>query len=570
MSDDDVDPVESVENAGWRTRSEVEVRNGYAFLDFRPEQNPAQAESKDIPGYKIKRIDDGEGYSGEFPEMDFRELSQIGNTDHLTHAIHKHPAIFIPQIPNYLIEEFSDEIAADGKRPTVLDPFSGSGSVGIEAKVSGRDYLGVEINPLSKLVSEVATTPLPPSALDAAAEWIITRLNQMDNKVYNEYDVDFPGKTKKSHWFTDSAIKGLTQIRKAVTEFRRESPVSISSLTDQERSIWSDLSKSEESLNQEMDRWLVLMIANTVFEVSNADPGVSKAYKSPKMKRKIREGTHPPNVVDKAFTDNITESKQKLRDLWMAIYGEDETADTEIADNPRHKAKVDIRLNDARSFDFPEYKNSIELAITSPPYINAINYYRGTKLRLFWIRDLIEDDLDPSQLRQSIVGSNTSGLVDADVDLPLSIRDLWKGSKEEFENTTLPQLDQDIEEIHQGELAEARSRGYVVWKFFAKSMISSLSRVYEHLKPGGYFFFVVGENVIGNRRIRSHEFIADIAENLGKFETSDENLSSSDRYHHIGMCFDEISNRDLFRGRAHGSGSIEREWIVILQKPIDS
>lgn len=583
---------------------EMIQRGDSVYPDFRFEDNPGMSE---VPGgelgYPIGPVPKGEdveyafpGEPDEYPEMDFRRLANelddgrtIPNTTYLTHGIHKHPAIFIPQIPSYIIRRFTTQENEDGERPLVLDPFSGSGTTGLEAKVNGRDYLGVEINPLSRLVSEVATSPIPPSALDAAEDHFVKLLKHTDDRLYEEYDAEFLDRTGKEHWFEPDAIKGLTRVRKALAEFKESDEFDpFESLSEQEQAAIDDLDLGREGLRTRINRWLTLLIANTVFEVSNADPGVSKAYKSKKMRRKIEEGDHPPDILE-THQEQIAETKGDLIELWNDIYGtnysggtiqrtlggfnnsQDQPSSKPLDENNAHAANVDIRLGDARTFDFSEYKEQVDLAVTSPPYINAMNYYRGSKLRLFWLYDFLEDDekFDATDLRKSIVGTNSVSMSEVNRELPATLQSVWTGSAEEFNETRLEYLDDDIEAIHALDHNEAERKAYVTWKFFAEDMLQNLSRVYEHLKPGGYYFFVIGENTIGERLIHSHKYIADIAQNLGKFEGTGGDFDEDEGFRLVASAWDSITNRDLFQGRKHEGGVIECEWVTILQKPRD-
>lgn len=548
------------------------------YLNYRPATNPAK--SINVQSTRCDLTEKNYQMSNKsVPEMDFRNLSDISDTQYLTHGIHKHPAVFIPQIPDYIINTFTSNQNSKGGRPLVLDPYNGSGTTGIEAKVGGRDYLGIEINPLSKMVSEVATTPIPPSVLEQVESDIVNELKTSEQRIYPEFDVEFPGKTRKEHWFERRAIRDLTRIRKAVSEHFDKSIEYEGLLSQVERSIVNDLDITENSLEQAVSRWLVLMIANTVFDVSNADPKVSKAHKSETMREQIDHGEHPPKNIIQLYANHIHESRVKLLDLWEKIYGNRDYSSREnravqsalLASNRAHKAEVDIRLNDARSFDLRDEKRKADIALTSPPYINAINYYRGTKLRLFWISDFLENRFNPTKLRQSIVGTNSAGVSETDRELPAQIRDVWIGSETEYAETSLPDLDDDIRSIHNGSLSEAKRRAFTTWRFFAEDMLQSISRTYEHLRPGAYFFLIIGENTIGGRHIQSHRFVADIASNLGKFdhEMSGGNFHVNEGFKVNGIAIDEISTRDLFEQRNHRSGVIEHEWVVILQKPVN-
>ena len=578
----------------------IAQRGEMVYPDFRFEDNPGMnvVPDEDI-GYPLGPVPKGEGveyaFPGEpeeYPEMDFRRLANelddgrtVPNTTYLTHAIHKHPAIFIPHIPSYIIRQFTTETNEDGERPLVLDPFSGSGTSGLEAKVNGRNYLGVEINPLSRLVSEVSTSPIPPTTLDNAEEQYLRLLEGTEDELYEEYDAEFLDRTNKEHWFEPVAIRGLTRVRRALAEFKTGDFDPFDGLSDDERAAVDDLELGENDLRDRVNRWLTLLIANTVFEVSNADPGVSKAYKSKKMRRKIEEGEHPPNVPE-THRGQIAETKGKLVELWNDIYGTSYSGGTvqrtlggytdnghsqgkRIDGNDAHAAQVDIRLGDARTFSFEEYEEQVDLAVTSPPYINAMNYYRGSKLRLFWLYDFLEEDekFDATELRKSIVGTNSVSMSKVDHELPATLRSIWTGTDEEFDGTRLPHLDEDIEEIHGLDHNEAERKAYVTWCFFGRDMLQNLSRVYEHLKPGGYYFFVIGENTIGERLIHSHKYVADIAQHLGKFEGTGGDFDADEGFRLVGSAWDKITNRDLFKGRKHEGGVIECEWVTILQKP---
>lgn len=574
--------------------------NDITSLDFSIDDYPGIDGQVSLPKYPLKELADisldGNTSQTRHPEIDFRSLeSELGNTDVLTHAIHKHPAIFIPHIPRHIINAYTTEQNADGERPVILDPFSGSGTTGVEAKIAGRDFVGIEINPVSKLVSEVATTPIPYTILKRVVTDITEKLETARTEYHQEYDVEFLDQTKKDHWFEQNAIDGLTTIRKVVSEYIEDSHDWMFGLEPRERKVVRDLDLTSNDLSNRVSRWLILMIANTVFDVSNADPDISKAYRSERMRNQIDDGTHPPSPIQR-YQSHLQASKSRLIKLWNEIYNthtpatpeewkdgtstatESETVHQycenwiEPDENSAHCATATVTLGDAKTFSLPGYKGSIDLAITSPPYINAMNYYRGTKLRLFWIQDLLDEitDLDAEHLRKSFVGTNFAGVPNLDRNLPAQIQEHWTDTQQAFNQTRLPALDEHIRNIHESELTDASRVSYITWRFFAEDMVKSLTRVFEHLKPGGYFFFIIGENTINGRRIQNHRFISDIVQNLGKFDTHGGELEPEDGFRFAGMGWDEIANRGLFQDRSHGNGIIEREWVIVLQKPPES
>ena len=73
--------------------------------------------------------------------VSFRELvSEITDTSYLTHAIVSYPAKFIPQVVRYAINTYTKE------NDWIIDPFAGSGTVGVEAYLCKRNALLYDLN----------------------------------------------------------------------------------------------------------------------------------------------------------------------------------------------------------------------------------------------------------------------------------------------------------------------------------------------------------------------------------------------------------------------------------------
>lgn len=484
----------------------------------------------------------GDGEPEVYPEIDFRKLvgEDVPETSYATHNIQKHPATFIPQIPRYFIREYGEALSADDL--LVLDPFSGTGTTGVEANIAGADYLGVEINPLSKLMGDVATSYVHPEILDRLFEYVNQNLLDMEKRLYREEDVDFPGRTNKEHWFEDEAVQSLTTLRRFIRQF------------DTSNWVKSNFEVDSKEVSIRVNKLLTLAFTDTVFTLSNADPGVSKAYKSKDMREKINSGDHPPDGIQE-FIDNLSELVDKV--------GEFVSLSSDHNRNPEN-SKSNIIIGDSRSFNFEPYKGEVDMVVTSPPYINAINYYRGSKLRLFWAADLIEgfSSSDASSLKNSIIGSNSSvSLRGVDKEsLPWQISNKWTGKG--FERTRLPLLDKKIASILDNDKNDSEKHSMLVYKFFMEDMLHTLQRLYEHLRDGGYVFFVVGENTVGGEFIETHKYIEDIASNLTVFNSWDKG-----DFDVRVSAFDRITNRDLFQSRNHDGGVIECEWVVVLRKP---
>src|SRR5437870_399960 len=89
-------------------------------------------------------------------------FSRYKNQSKFTHYLFRFPAKFHPPVARCLIERYSRE------GDVVLDPFCGSGTLLVEALLSGRDAIGVDIDPVAAFISRVKSTPIDPAELERA------------------------------------------------------------------------------------------------------------------------------------------------------------------------------------------------------------------------------------------------------------------------------------------------------------------------------------------------------------------------------------------------------------------
>src|SRR5258705_3772066 len=83
----------------------------------------------------------------------------------LTHDFYKYPARFCPTFVRAAIETFTKP------GQLVLDPHVGGGTTLVEARVLGREVVGVDINPLAEFVSRAKSTVYSEAELEMLAMW---------------------------------------------------------------------------------------------------------------------------------------------------------------------------------------------------------------------------------------------------------------------------------------------------------------------------------------------------------------------------------------------------------------
>ena len=128
----------------------------------------------------------------------------------LTHGIHKYPAKFFPELPRWLIKRYSQE------RDVILDPFVGSGTTNVEALLSKRNSVGIDVDPFSRFIAKVKVTPLSEKALKASQKSLLESILNYDSTEVSE--TDFPNFPYRDNWFNKEILLELTYLRNKIQQ----------------------------------------------------------------------------------------------------------------------------------------------------------------------------------------------------------------------------------------------------------------------------------------------------------------------------------------------------------------
>jgi hypothetical protein len=145
-----------------------------------------------------------------------------------------------------------------------------------------------------------------------------------------------------------------------------------------------------------------------------------------------------------------------------------------------------IKMGDARGLPLDD--NSIDLVLTSPPYLNAIDYVRCSKFSLVWMGHKIAD---LRQVRTESVGTEAA---DESLDDDKGIRSIIETLK------LRPKLDQRQERILGRYIHDMRAA------------VAEIGRV---LSKAGKAVYVVGENTLRGTYIRTSVIVTKLAEFAG-------------------------------------------------------
>ena len=129
-----------------------------------------------------------------------------------THGFHENSAKFIPHIPKWAIGKYLN----GNKDKNILDPFCGSGTTLVEGVLAGYNVIGVDIDPLSALISKVKTTRIDEIELKRISSWLVSEIKAKKKGTFK------PDCLTLEHWFTNDAIEKLSTIRTLINQIREK------------------------------------------------------------------------------------------------------------------------------------------------------------------------------------------------------------------------------------------------------------------------------------------------------------------------------------------------------------
>ncbi len=397
----------------------------------------------------------------------------------LTHGFHKYPAKFFPELPRWLIRKYTD-------RGPVLDPMAGSGTVNIECLLQGIPSIAIDIDPFAQLLTRVKTTPLDEELLECTWEWIQAELNDR----YPESHImipDFPG--RDDIWFRQDITRELGIIKGAIERV----PLAF------------DL---EPRQSQKYKDFYYICMSSIIRAVSNADDHCTRTVVRKRLNKRIEKGD--------AFRRFIEVSRTNIQNMIQFSRVCPSNVQVEILED-----------SDARNTGLPSC--SVELAVTSPPYINAVDYTRTHQLEMYWLGIIDPDDGPLAEMKRQHIGTES----------------VLKKDYEDLKTFGLPSLDAVLESIYR---VDPR-RSFIIYKYFV-DMKENFREIFRLLVPGGRYCVVVGNNVIRGHRIKTHEFFTEIASDIG-FEV--ENYFVSEIIRH----FIKVPRKER----------INDDWVIIFRKP---
>ncbi len=284
------------------------------------------------------------------------ELNEEKKLDRVDiHSFHRYYGKLIPAIPSYFIKKFTKE------NDTVFDPFSGSGTVAVETKRLNRNFVGVEINPLSVQIARTKTYNLEVETLEKINNELLEIIEKDDSKIKEN---EKPYIMNRDHWFKEFVQEDLIRIKKDIDNYFEKN----------------------KNYGIEYKKFYLLTLSAIIKNVSNADtrhvfPGFSKRMHQLEEEGKI-------HIDVKASFKRAVKSRAKA----YSIYA-------------NNKNFADILEGDSTEIDLSEYENKVDLIVTNPPYISSVRYIETLKLEMYWM-EVIKSLEEYNDLAHEMIGND--------------------------------------------------------------------------------------------------------------------------------------------------------------------
>jgi len=346
------------------------------------------------------------------------------------------------------VQKIIDKYRSEYHFPVVFDPFAGSGTVLVQSKFNNFEVYGVELNPLLHFIAKTKlnTWKTNPEKLTNISEYLLKK-----------HVFKAPEFLKSQKHFKPKVLRNLEILKSGIDNFRY--------YTVEDKNI---------------KNLMLVAFSAILIECSNLKRTPCLGY----VKNKEISEDEPM----KLFRKRIGEIAYDLNIL--------------KSDYKEYDKKSEVYLENSKDF-----KNNTlyDLVITSPPYMNGMDYVINYKIEMGWL-GFADNHRELKQIKdEMVVCDNVSkGL----------IKDFTFDNKR-YANEWLKNIKYNIiENIKKRGSYRRPDMPEIVHKYF-NDMHKIMKNIIPAIKSGGRFILVVGDSLIADVYIPTDLIIAKIGKELG-------------------------------------------------------
>ena len=272
--------------------------------------------------------------SDEVDLVSFRKLvPEIKHTGYLTHDIFAYPAKFIPQVVRYAINTYTQE------GDWIVDPFAGSGTVGVEAYLCKRNAVLLDLNPLLKHIMPLKIY----RGEERLSEGHLYKLLDGMRESTHQFT---PAWSNIAYWYAPEILDVLFQ-------------------------HWGFINNVDDKIYSTIIKSALLKVSKRFSYTEDRTPKLAKS------KRKLQ-------AIEELLKENWRQQLEEMtRSLSLKTLRDLNDFMIHTHDHFEHLGEVEFHSGvDSSYYSVPRECDAL---ITSPPYLQAQEYIRSTKMDLFWL-----------------------------------------------------------------------------------------------------------------------------------------------------------------------------------------
>lgn len=402
-------------------------------------------------------------------------------------------AEFVRNVIDKYCEKYDDDYT-----PTVYDPYCGSGTSLVEAIDSGRDAIGTEINPFMAFVARAKTDwNSYPADVQAQA-------NHFLDDVKLQVLSAFPNQTLDS--FGKGAVENVkVKAKSEVPELANIENWYTESVLEQLRILKGNIRELDDGGFKML---CLLSFSAILVDVSNGGYDPSLGY------RRDSDGDIIQNEanVAKVFEEKLL---NVVNDIEKMVFH-------------RNEPYGDALIMNSDGEGYPALKDECaDLLVTSPPYVNNMNYIRQTRPHLYWLDYWA--DRSRRKFEDNMMGSYWQIVRNKKVEM-------------EYRTETLESVTNAIceKEPEREELGGPGWARYVIRYF--NDLGHGFEQQYRLLIPDSYAVYVVGNSVIKDVNVPVGKIIDEMVKEHFDFEVVDSPVNSSNKRKGSSLRIEDLND----------------------------